>query len=69
MVFNPTHSQTDSSYQIGLPDQFKWVGHFTPALALYDPFGVDVPLNFDITHSVQVELISITLIHLTCTAI
>ncbi len=24
---------------------------FTPALALYDPFGVDVPLNFDITHS------------------
>ncbi len=24
---------------------------FTPVLALYDPFGVDVPLNFDITHS------------------
>ncbi len=27
-------------------------GSFTPVLALYDPFGVDVPLNFDITHSV-----------------
>ncbi len=26
-------------------------GSFTPVLALYDPFGVDVPLNFDITHS------------------
>ncbi len=26
-------------------------GQFTPALALYDPFGVDVPLNVDITHS------------------
>ncbi len=26
-------------------------GQFTPVLALYDPFGVDVPLNFDITHS------------------
>ncbi len=25
--------------------------HFTPVLALYDPFGVDVPLNFDITHT------------------
>ncbi len=25
-------------------------GQFTPVLALYDPFGVDVPLNFDITH-------------------
>ncbi len=24
---------------------------FTPVLALYDPFGVDVPLNLDITHS------------------
>ncbi len=24
---------------------------FTPVLALYDPFVVDVPLNFDITHS------------------
>ncbi len=23
---------------------------YTPVLALYDPFGVDVPLNFDITH-------------------
>ncbi len=23
----------------------------TPVLALYDPFGVDVPLNLDITHS------------------
>ncbi len=21
---------------------------FTPVLALYDPFGIDVPLNFDI---------------------
>ncbi len=26
---------------------------FTPVLALYDPFGVDVPLNFDITHSLN----------------
>ncbi len=25
-------------------------GSFTPVLALYDPFGVDVPLNFDIAH-------------------
>ncbi len=24
---------------------------FTSVLALYDAFGVDVPLNFDITHS------------------
>ena len=24
---------------------------FTPVLALYDPFGVGVPLNLDITHS------------------
>ncbi len=24
---------------------------FTHVLALYDPFGVDVPLNFDITHT------------------
>ncbi len=24
---------------------------FRPFLALYDPFGVDVPLNFDITHT------------------
>ncbi len=23
---------------------------FTPVLALYDPFGVDVPLNLDNTH-------------------
>ncbi len=26
------------------------IGQFTPVLALYDPFGVDVPLNFNITH-------------------
>ncbi len=24
------------------------MGQFTPVLALYHPFGVDVPLNFDI---------------------
>ncbi len=24
---------------------------FTRVLALYDPFGIDVPLNLDITHS------------------
>ncbi len=29
------------------------IGQFTPVLALYDPFGVDVPLNFDITHSLH----------------
>ncbi len=29
---------------------------FTPVLALYDPFGVDVPLNFDNTHSHSVGL-------------
>ncbi len=29
------------------------VGQFTPVLALYDPFGVDVPLNVDITHSLR----------------
>ncbi len=27
---------------------FRLIGQFTPVLALYDPFGVDVPLNFDI---------------------
>ncbi len=27
---------------------FRLVGQFTPVLALYDLFGVDVPLNFDI---------------------
>ncbi len=26
-------------------------GSFAPVLALYDPFGVDVPLNIDITHT------------------
>ncbi len=26
------------------------MGQFTPVLALYDPFDVDVPLNVDITH-------------------
>ncbi len=26
---------------------------FTPVLALYDPFGVDVPLNLDNTHSLH----------------
>ncbi len=26
---------------------------FRPVLALSDPFGVDVPLNFDITQSLQ----------------
>ncbi len=32
---------------------FGLIGKFTPVLALYDPFGVDVPLNFDITHSIN----------------
>ncbi len=27
-----------------------WTPRFTPVFALYDPFGVNVPLNFDITH-------------------
>ena len=37
---------------------FGLIGQFTPVLALYDPFGVDVPLNFDITHSLsQIELV------------
>ncbi len=26
---------------------------FTPVLTLYDPFGVDVPLNLDNTHSLD----------------
>ncbi len=30
---------------------FGLIGQFTPVLALYGPFGVDVPLNFDITHT------------------
>ncbi len=30
---------------------FRLIGQFTPVLALYDPFGVDVPLNFDISHT------------------
>ncbi len=38
-------------------------GRFTPVLALYDPFGVDVPLNFDITHSINQ---SIKLIRVQC---
>ncbi len=29
----------------------RLIGQFTPVLALYDPFGVDVALNFNITHS------------------
>ncbi len=29
------------------------MGPFTPVLALYDTFGVDVLLNFDITHSLN----------------
>ncbi len=33
---------------------FRLIGQFTPVLALYDPFGVDVPLNFDITHLLHV---------------
>ncbi len=28
----------------------------SPVLARYDPFGVDVPLNFDNTHSVTVQI-------------
>ncbi len=36
------------------------MGQFTPVLALYDPFGVDVPLNFDITHSLHSEWISLS---------
>ncbi len=32
------------------------MGQFTPVSALYDPFGVDVPLNFDITHSLTSSL-------------
>ncbi len=27
---------------------FRLIGQFTAVLALHDPFGVDVPLNFDI---------------------
>ncbi len=30
---------------------FGLIRQLTPVLALYDPFGVTVPLNFDITHS------------------
>ncbi len=37
----------------GLP-MFRLVGQFTPVLALYDPFGVDVPLIFDIIIIVDV---------------
>ena len=32
------------------------IGQFTPVLALYDPFGIDVALNmlnFDITHTLN----------------
>ncbi len=31
-------------------------GSFTPVLAPYDPFGVDVPLNFGITHSLNYNM-------------
>ncbi len=34
----------------------RLIGQFTPVLTLCDdPFGVDVPLNFDITHTNQLE--------------
>ncbi len=29
----------------------RLIVQFTPVLALYDPFGVGVPLNLDITHT------------------
>ncbi len=32
---------------------FRLIWQFTPVLAPCDPFGVDVPLNFDITHSLN----------------
>ncbi len=32
-----------------LISRFGLIGQYTPVLALYDPFGVDVPLNFDVT--------------------
>ncbi len=38
-------------------DPVKHIGQFTRVLALYDPFGVDVPLNFDflsLTHQLAV---------------
>ena len=38
-------------YLTCLTSVFWLIVQFTPVLALYDPFGVDVPLNFDITHS------------------
>ncbi len=35
---------------------FRLIGRFTPVLALYDPFGVDVPLNLDNTHTCSSEV-------------
>ncbi len=43
-MYNKTQTKTEYLHQKSV----------TPALALHDPFGVDVPLNFDITHSPKV---------------
>ena len=33
---------------------FRLIGQFSPVLALYDPFGVDVPLNCDIIITLKI---------------
>ncbi len=52
------HVETASVPSILCESVHKRMSHLTMTffssghvLALYDPFGVDVPLNFDITHS------------------
>ena len=43
---------------------FGLIGQFTPVLALYDHFGVDLPLNFGITHTlIDLERSESRLIH------
>ncbi len=42
--------QGRSNFKEG-PVSGRLIVRFAPVLALYDPFGVDVPLNLDITHS------------------
>ncbi len=42
-----------------LGDLLLFIVQFSPVLALYDPFGVDVPLNLDITHSLTGRLLHV----------
>ena len=48
-MYTPSHTHlTITFFSSGL--LFRLIVQFTHVLALYDPFGVDVPLKFDITY-------------------